>query len=114
MEDCIFCKIINGDIPSNKIYEDDQILAFYDIDKKAPVHFLVIPKKHVKSILELQESDSELLGHIFCTIGKLAKELGIADGGFRTVINTGDDAGQSVHHLHFHVLGGRYLEWPPG
>ena len=114
MEDCIFCKIIAGEIPSKKIFEDDRVVAFYDIDAKAPVHFLVIPKKHIGSILELGGEDGELVAHVFEVIKKLAAELEIADDGFRVVINTGENGGQTVHHLHFHILGGRNLEWPPG
>lgn len=111
MDDCIFCKIAGKQIPSNVIYEDEQVLAFHDIDQKAPVHFLVIPKRHMKSLLE---ADSETIAHIFMVIKKLAAELGVSESGFRVVSNAGPDAGQSVAHLHFHVLGGRSLHWPPG
>ncbi len=114
MEDCIFCKIGRGEIPSKKAYEDDSVLAFYDIDAKAPVHVLVIPKVHFGSLLELTEADGALLNHIFAVVRKLAKELGIAEDGFRLVVNTGKNAGQSVPHLHFHLLGGRGFGWPPG
>ncbi len=113
MDDCLFCKIAAGDIPSNKLYEDDQLLAFYDIDPQAPVHFLVIPKKHIASAAALTEEDSALLGHVFAVISKLCSELG-CDGGYRIVSNVGEDAGQSVKHLHFHVLAKRSLAWPPG
>ena len=98
MNDCLFCKIAAGQIPSNKLYEDDQLLAFYDIDPQAPTHFLVIPKQHIDSAAALTESDAALLGHIYAVI---------AD-------NVGADGGQSVKHLHFHVLAGRSLAWPPG
>ncbi len=111
MDDCIFCKIAGKQIPSNVIYEDEQVMAFHDIDAKAPVHFLVIPKRHMKSLME---ADSEIIAHIFMVIKKLAVELGISESGFRVVSNAGPDAGQSVAHLHFHVLGGRSLHWPPG
>ena len=114
MEDCIFCKIIRGEIPSKKAFEDDQVLAFYDIDAKAPVHVLIIPKKHVQSVLALGPEDGALVAHIFEVAGKLARELGLAESGFRVVSNTGKDAGQTVPHLHFHLLGGRELAWPPG
>ena len=109
MEDCIFCKIIKGDIPSNKVYEDDEILAFYDIEPIAKVHVLVIPKKHIDSLLELKEEDKDLLSHIFTKINEIAKKLGIDKTGFRVLSNVGEDGGQSVKHLHFHILGGEKL-----
>ena len=114
MADCLFCKIAAGDIPSNKLFEDDQLLAFYDIDPQAPVHFLVIPKKHIDSAAVLTEDDATLLGHIYAVIAQLAAQLGIAENGYRVVTNVGADGGQSVKHLHFHVLAGRSLAWPPG
>ena len=114
MQVCIFCKIIAGEIPSQKVYEDEQVLAFLDIDAKAPVHVLIIPKKHVGSVLELGEEDGALTAHIFAVVKKLAEELGVAKDGFRLVTNTGLAAGQTVPHLHFHLLGGRELGWPPG
>ena len=114
MEDCLFCKIAAGKIPSNKLYEDDTILAFYDIDPQAPVHFLVIPKRHIPGAAALTEADAALLGHIFATIAALCRQLGVAEGGYRVVSNVGADGGQSVPHLHFHVLAGRSLAWPPG
>lgn len=113
MEDCLFCKIAAGQIPSKRLYEDDRVLAFYDIDPQAPVHFLVVPKKHIASPAALTEEDGELVGHIYAVIAGLAAKLGL-EGGYRVVANSGDDAGQSVHHLHFHVLAGRSLAWPPG
>ena len=114
MADCLFCKIAAGDIPSNKLFEDDQLLEFYDIDPQAPVHFLVIPKKHIDSAAVLTEDDAALLGHIYAVIAQLAAQLGIAENGYRVVTNVGADGGQSVKHLHFHVLAGRSLAWPPG
>ena len=114
MADCLFSKIAAGDIPSNKLFEDDQLLAFYDIDPQAPVHFLVIPKKHIDSAAVLTEDDAALLGHIYAVIAQLAARLGIAENGYRVVTNVGADGGQSVKHLHFHVLAGRSLAWPPG
>lgn len=114
MEDCIFCKIVKGEIPSKKIYEDDKVYAFYDINPEAPVHFLVIPKEHIASANMLNEENVGIVSHIFLVINKLVNELGIADKGYRIVNNTGEDGGQSVHHIHFHVLGGRNLAWPPG
>ncbi|WP_019132569.1 histidine triad nucleotide-binding protein [Peptoniphilus obesi] len=111
--DCLFCKIISGEIPSNKVYEDEKIYAFKDIDPQAPVHILIIPKKHIDSLDEIDESDSELLSYILLKIKDLAKEFEL-DKGYRVVINTKEDGGQSVNHLHFHLLGKRSLQWPPG
>ena len=111
--DCLFCKIAAGEIPSNKLYEDDRLLAFYDIDPQAPVHFLVIPKKHITSAAALTEEDGALLGHIFAVIAKLCEELH-CENGYRVVSNVGEDGGQTVKHLHFHVLAKRSLAWPPG
>jgi len=113
MSDCIFCKIAKGDIPSNKAYEDDQILAFHDLDPQAPVHVLVIPKKHLDSIAAAGEEDAQLLSHMMLKAKDIAKDLGL-DSGFRLVINTGDDGGQTVKHLHMHILGKRSMKWPPG
>jgi histidine triad (HIT) family protein len=113
MDDCLFCKIAAGQIPSNKLYEDDTLLAFYDIDPQAPVHFLVIPKTHIDSAACLTEQDAPLLGHIYAVIAMLCKKLGCT-GGYRVVTNVGEDGGQSVKHLHFHVLAKRSLAWPPG
>ncbi len=109
MEDCIFCKIIRGEIPSNKVYEDDEILAFKDINPMAPVHILVIPKKHIESADEISEEDELLIGKIFTVIKRLAKENNL-DNGYRIVNNCGEDGGQAVIHLHFHLLGGRKLK----
>ena len=113
MENCLFCKIGAGQIPSDKLYEDDDILAFRDIDPQAPVHFLVIPKKHIDSAACLTEADAPLLGHIYAVIAKLCAQQGCEDG-YRLVTNVGEDGGQSVKHLHFHVLAKRSLAWPPG
>ncbi|MBQ7445998.1 MAG: histidine triad nucleotide-binding protein [Clostridia bacterium] len=106
MNDCIFCRIIKGDIPSAKVYEDELCYAFKDINPQAPAHVLVVPKKHAASVLELGEEDKALLGHIQLVIGKLAKELGVSETGFRVMTNCGSDACQSVKHLHYHLLGG--------
>jgi len=114
MSDCIFCKIIKGEIPSQKMYEDDEFLAFADINPKAPVHFLVIPKKHIRSIMELEAGDTALLGRLMFKAQKLAKENGCAENGARFIINCKSHGGQTVDHLHCHVLGGRCLGWPPG
>ena len=112
--DCIFCKIVAGEIPSNKVYEDDKILAFRDLSPEAPQHVLVIPKKHIASLAEAKEDDLELLGYIQIKISEIADILGIKESGFRVVANTGDEGGQTVHHIHYHVLGGRFMQWPPG
>ena len=114
MVDCIFCKIINGEIPSKKIYEDDKVYAFYDITPEAPVHFLVIPKEHIESANDLNDNNIDIVSHIFKVINKLVVELNISANGYRVVNNCGEDGGQSVKHIHFHVLGGRSLQWPPG
>lgn len=114
MSDCIFCKIINGEIPCNKVYEDDKVLAFKDINPEAPIHVLLIPKIHIASINDLNHQDSHLISHIFLTIQNIAKELEIDESGYRVVTNTGKDGGQTVNHMHFHLLAGRSLNWPPG
>lgn len=114
-DNCIFCKIAHKEIPANLVYEDDQVVAFKDLEPQAPVHVLVIPKKHVESLLALQPEDKELAAHILCeVVPQLARELGVAADGFRVVANTGEAGGQSVKHLHFHILGGRSMQWPPG
>jgi histidine triad (HIT) family protein len=111
--DCLFCKIVEGTIPSKSVYQDDQCLAFHDIDPQAPVHVLIIPRKHIASLADAQNEDEGLLGHLLGTAAQVARSQGLANG-YRTVINTGKDAGQLVHHLHVHVLGGRAMGWPPG
>lgn len=111
--DCLFCKIINGEIPSNKVYEDDQVFAFRDIEPQAPTHILIIPKQHIKSAAEIDESNSAVVAHIFEVAAKIAKQEGLDDG-FRIVNNCGDIAGQTVKHLHFHLMGGREFTWPAG
>ena len=108
--DCIFCKIISGDIPSKKVYEDETVYAFYDINPMAPVHVLIVPKQHISSINEVDETNSAVIAHIYEVAAKLAKELGIDESGFRVVSNCGADAGQTVFHLHFHILGGTKLK----
>ena len=112
MSDCLFCKIISGDIPSKKVYEDALCYAFYDIDPQAPVHFLVIPKEHIGSVAEVNGDNANLVAHIFQVIAQQAKKLGLDS--YRVVSNIGEQAGQSVPHLHFHVLAGRDMTWPPG
>lgn len=106
MEDCIFCKIIKGEIPANKVYEDDEILAFYDINPATPIHILVIPKKHIDCIAHMQKEDEQLIGKIYGVINKIAEEKGFKENGFRVIVNSGKDSGQEVMHLHFHVLAG--------
>lgn len=110
---CVFCMIANGEIPSKKAYEDDRVCVFYDIDPKAPVHLVAIPKRHIPSAAALTEQDSALVGHLFAVMAKLSQELDMADG-FRIVSNCGEQAGQTVPHLHFHLLSGRPMAWPPG
>ena len=110
--DCIFCKVVKKEIPSSIVYEDDKMLAFNDIAPQAPVHILVIPKKHVSTVAELE--DMEVIKDLFSMMKVIAEEKGIAKTGYRIVVNHGKDAGQAVPHLHFHLLGGRPLKWPPG
>lgn len=109
MEDCIFCKIINKQIPSTIVYEDEEILAFRDIHPAAPVHILIIPKKHIKSIMELSLEDEKVIGKIYSVIQQIAKQENIAQEGFRVIINCGENGGQEVGHLHFHLIGGKKL-----
>lgn len=111
--DCIFCKIAAGEIPSTKVYEDDKILAFKDLDPQAPVHILVIPKEHIKWAYDVTAKNSAVIAHIFEKIPVIAKEQGLEDG-FRIVNNCGESAGQTVHHIHFHLMGGRAFTWPAG
>lgn len=114
MEDCIFCKIVKGEIPSEKVYEDELIFAFKDISPEAPTHVLIIPKKHIKSLNDLTDNDANIIAHIYITLKELAKQLGIKENGYRIVSNCGEHGGQTVDHIHFHLLGGRTLQWPPG
>jgi histidine triad (HIT) family protein len=114
-QDCIFCSLAAGDIPAEIVYRDDQVVAIKDINPQAPVHVLVIPREHdLESLNDASKLDRELLGHMLCTAAKVANQMEIAETGYRVVINTGERAGQSVPHLHVHVLGGRDLTWPPG
>ena len=110
MDDCVFCKIIKGEIPSEKVYEDDEIFAFKDINPVAPIHILVIPKKHIATLLDVTEEDSHLISKLFVAINKIAKQIGIEESGFRIVANCGKDSGQEVMHIHFHMLAGKKLE----
>lgn len=111
---CIFCKIINKEISSNIVYEDEKVIAFHDINPQAPFHILVVPKRHISTLLELKEEDKELIGHIFLVINKVAKDLGFEERGYRVVVNCKEEAGQTVFHIHFHILAGRPMDWPPG
>lgn len=113
MEDCLFCKIIKGEIPSTKIYEDETVYVFADINPTAPIHYLVIPKEHISKLDEITPENSAVVAHIYEVIAKLSKDLDLKDG-FRVVSNCGEQAGQSVFHIHFHLLAGRPLEWPAG
>lgn len=111
--DCLFCKIINGDIPSAKVYEDELVFAFRDIEPQAPTHILIIPKTHIKSVAEITTENSAVVAHIFEVAAKIAEDEGLDDG-YRIVTNCGDNAGQTVKHLHFHLMGGRQFTWPAG
>ena len=114
MEDCLFCKIINKEIKSDIVFENDTVLIFKDISPQAPVHLLAVPKEHIESILEIEKLDCRILKELMEAISRIALEKGLDKDGFRVVINTGSGAGQSVNHLHFHILGKRKLTWPPG
>ena len=114
MSDTIFGKIANGEVPADLVYEDDDVVAFRDLSPQAPTHLLVIPRKPIRSLNEAEPDDAELLGRLLLTAAKVAKQEGIADDGYRTVINCNAGGGQTVYHLHLHVIGGRPLQWPPG
>lgn len=109
MEDCIFCKIIKGEIPSNKVYEDEYVYAFYDINPAAKIHILVVPKKHIESLAKISEEDEKYIWNIHKTINKIAKDKGFAESGYRVIVNCGKDAGQEVMHLHYHILAGEKM-----
>ena len=113
MPDCIFCRIIRGEAPAKKVYEDERAFVFEDINPQAPTHVLIIPRKHIVGLKEAQAEDAEMIGHLHLVAAQIARERGIEDG-YRTVFNVGPRAGQSVFHLHLHLLGGRSLRWPPG
>ncbi len=114
MSDCLFCGIVEGTIKANIVYQNDLVVAFNDIGPKAPVHVLIIPRKHIVGVLDVTAEDGAVIAEIFQVAARLARELGIADSGFRVVVNSGPDSGQSVFHLHYHLLGGRQMSWPPG
>ena len=111
---CLFCRIVKKEISSKTVYEDDRVLAFEDINPQAPIHILVIPKKHISTLLELKSDDNELVGYMFQAANKIAKEKNIAERGFRLVMNCNRESGQTVFHIHLHLLGGRIMHWPPG
>jgi histidine triad (HIT) family protein len=111
---CLFCRIVQGEIPATIVAESDHAIAFRDINPQAPVHVLVIPKTHIVSLAEAEQADPQILAAVLQLAGKVAKDHGIEESGYRTVINTNGDAGQTVHHLHAHVIGGRHMAWPPG
>ncbi len=113
MDSCIFCKIIKGEIPCNKVYEDDKVLVFHDIKPEAPVHVLVIPKEHIESVNEISNENSEIIAHIFTVIQRVSKDLNISKDGYRIVNNCGENGLQTVPHLHFHLFGGKKFSWPP-
>ncbi|SHM05680.1 histidine triad (HIT) family protein [Caldanaerovirga acetigignens] len=112
--ECVFCKIAKKEIPASVVYEDEDVIAFKDINPQAPIHLLIIPKNHLSSIMEVDENNGDLVKKIVKVAQSLARENNIDKKGFRLVVNTGDDGGQTVHHLHFHLLGGRFMTWPPG
>ena len=112
--DCIFCKISNGEIPVNLVYQDDKVIAFHDINPAAPVHILIVPREHIASLLHVEDEQSALIAHAFKVAKLLATENKISEKGFRIVNNCGDDGGQTVQHIHFHLMGGRSMTWPPG
>jgi histidine triad (HIT) family protein len=111
---CLFCKIVAGDIEATIVHRDDKVVAFNDVNPQAPHHLLVVPIEHLDSLNDVSKGDEQLVGHLFRVATKLADQLGMGESGFRTVINTGPDAGQSVQHVHLHLLGGRPMAWPPG
>ena len=114
MNECLFCKMVSGVIPCDKVHENEHVLAFRDIDQKAPTHILIIPKKHITTLNEINENDQDLLGELLLTAKKIAKDEGIDASGYRTVFNCNSDGGQTVFHIHMHLLGGRPMAWPPG
>ena len=113
MNDCLFCRLIRGEVPSKKVYEDEHTFAFEDIRPQAPIHILIVPKKHIRGLKEAQAEDAEIVGRCHLVAAQIARERGV-ENGYRTVLNVGPGAGQSVFHLHVHLIGGRVLHWPPG
>ena len=112
--DCLFCKMVAGSIKPDKVYEDSDVLAFKDINPQAPLHVLIVPKKHISTLNDVGREDEALMGKLYLAATRVARDAGVADSGYRTVINCNADAGQSVYHVHLHVLGGRLMRWPPG
>ncbi len=113
MSDCIFCKIIDGDIPAEKVFENEHVIAFKDLNPQAPLHVLVIPKKHISTINDLQPEDAGVVGQMYLAAKQVAADAGLSQRGFRTVMNCNEEAGQTVFHIHLHVLGGKFMGWPP-
>jgi histidine triad (HIT) family protein len=113
-KDCLFCKIVDGDLPADIVYENDMLVAFRDINAKAPTHILLIPRRHIATMNDLQNGDESLAGELFLTAAKIAADQGLADDGYRVVMNCNEAAGQSVFHIHLHLMGGRTMGWPPG
>lgn len=111
---CLFCRIVAGEIPARFVHRDDVVVAFHDVNPQAPVHVLVVPVRHIASAADLTQEDGGLLGHLFAVAANQARELGVVDSGYRMVVNTGYDGGQTIDHVHIHLLGGRPLSWPPG
>ncbi len=114
MSDCLFCKIAAGEIPSEFVYEDDELVAFLDINHQAPHHILIIPRRHIETVLDLTDDDAGLIGRMILAAGKIARELGLSERGYRLLFNCKQDGGQEVYHIHLHLLGGRRMTWPPG
>lgn len=114
MKDCLFCKIVSGEMDSDIIYKDDKVVVFPDINPQAPVHLLIVPRKHISSLNKISKEDNELIGHIYQVASDLASKKNIAESGYRIVSNCGKEGGQTVYHIHFHLLGGRTMQWPPG
>lgn len=114
MSDCIFCKIVNGEMSADKLYEDDDVVAFRDLGPQAPVHVLVIPKAHIATLNDLDDDNAAVMGKLYLAAAKVAADLGVAEDGYRTVMNCNPKGGQTVYHIHLHLLGGRQMTWPPG
>ena len=111
---CLFCRVVSGELPARKIYEDDAVVAFHDVNPQAPVHVLIVPRKHIATLYDVGAEDEPLIGRMHARATAIARELGVAERGYRTVFNCNSEAGQSVFHIHLHVLGGRPMAWPPG
>ena len=114
MTECIFCKIVGGEIPAEPVYQDDEVLAFRDINPQAPIHMLIVPKRHIATLNDITPNDTGLIGKLYLVARQLANDMGVADNGYRTLINCNKDGGQDVFHIHLHLLAGRRMGWPPG